>query len=516
MKNLKLNQRLLAVLVAGGISTTLVGCSNSSNSEEKESTSVDSITSFDTIGSTSSIDTLIEETTKETTSVVTSSETTLKSVTDEDGKKGIFVNGSENDNNFYIESGIVNIYGNGVEPNYEIESSTTKEPVVTTVPNVKEESIVTTVVTTKEEPVVTTTTTSRKKTEKTTKKETTVTTKNTETIKTGKYVYTEMDLNAFEQLTDSLYKELKCYNVVKSSGKLFTKADLYSTVYIYNIDFISEDLKQTLIDRGYIPDDVATLMVDANSVQAAISSYNQSRMTLNTNIDETLFAMEYLGYTEKEIINEFIDLYNEEPVAVEVTYDYNPTGKVKDRAINRIRKLDIDDYYKLKNEFDSKNTIDTPMIAYFNTTDNKEVALRKDQLGVMSYEINDFVDISVAVYDEEAKQNVYNSLKMSVDASLDNTKAIKTLNNFSNFYMGDKTCTTLTDCGAGATYAISTNALAYSTFMGYNAYKNLRGFADSKEQYEQVKARFKIMEESCVDLANVMKVHEGCNIQYTK
>lgn len=512
MKNLKLNQRLLAVLVAGGISTTLVGCSNSSNSEEKESTSVDSITSFDTIDSTSSIDTLIEE----TTSVVTSSETTLKGVTDEDGKKGIFVNGSENDNNFYIESGIVNIYGNGVEPNYEIESSTTKETVVTTVPNVKEESIVTTVVTTKEEPVVTTTTTSRKKTEKTTKKETTVTTKNTETIKTGKYVYTEIDLNAFEQLTDSLYKELKCHNIVKSSGKLFTKADLYSTVYVYNIDFISEDLKQTLIDRGYIPDDAATIVVDANSVQAAILTYNQSRMTLNTNIDETLFAMKYLGYTEEEIVNELIDLYNEESVAVEVTYDYNPTGKVKDRAINRIRKLDIDDYYKLKNEFDSKYTIDTPMIAYFNTTDNKNEALRKDQLNVMSYEINDFVDISVAVYDEEAKQNVYNSLKMSVDASLDNTKAIKTLNNFSNFYMGDKTCTTLTDCGAGATYAIDTNALAYSTFMGYNAYKNLRGFADSKEQYEQVKARFKIVEESSVDLANVMKVHEGCNIQYTK
>lgn len=508
MKNLKLNQRLLAVLVAGGISTTLVGCSNSSNSEEKGSTSVDSITSFDTIDSTSSIDTLIEE----TTSVVTSSETTLKNVTDEDGKKGIFVNGSENDNNFYIESGIVNIYGNGVEPNYEIESSTTKETVVTTVPNVKEESIVTTVVTTKEEPVVTTTTTSRKKTEKTTKKETTVTTKNTETIKTGKYVYTEIDLNAFEQLTDSLYKELKCHNIVKSSGKLFTKADLYSTVYIYNIDFITEDLKQTLIDRGYIPDDAATLMVDAASVRDAITTYNQSRMILNTNIDETLFAIKYLGYTEDEII----DSYTEELVAVEATYDYNPTGKVKDRAINRIRKLAIDDYYKLKNEFDSKYTIDTPMIAYFNTTDNKEEVLKKDQLGVMSYEINDFVDISVAVYDEEAKQNVYNSLKMSVNASLDNTKAIKTLNNFSNFYIGDKTCTTLTDCGAGATFAISTNALAYSRFMGYNVYKNLRGFANSREQYEQVKARFNIMEESCQELNDVMKAHEGCNIQYTK
>lgn len=508
MKKLKLNQRLLAVLVAGGISTTLVGCSNGSNSEEKESTSADSITSFDTIDSTGSIDTLIEE----TTSVVTSSETTLKQVTAEDGKKGVFVDGSENNNNFYIESGIVNIYGNDVEPNYEIESSTTKEPVVTTVPNVKEESIVTTVVTTKEEPVVTTTTISTKNAEKTAKKETTVTTKNTETIKTGKYVYTEMDLNTFEQLTDSLYKELKCHNIVKSSGKLFTKTDLYSTVYIYNIDFITKDLKQTLIDRGYIPDDAATLMVDAASVRDAITTYNQSRMILNTNIDETLFAIKYLGYTEEEII----DSYTEELVAVEVTYDYNPTGKVKDRAINRIRKLDIDDYYKLKNEFDSKYTIDTPMIAYFNTTDNKNEVLKKDQLNVMSYEINDFVDISVAVYDEEAKQNVYNSLKMSVNASLDNTKAIKTLNNFSNFYIGDKTCTTLTDCGAGATFAISTNALAYSRFMGYNVYKNLRGFADSKDQYEQVKTRFKIMEESCQELNDVMKVHEGCNIQYTK
>ena len=503
MKNLKLNQRLLAVLVAGGISTTFAGCSNNSNGEEKESTSVNSITSDDSINSMTSIDTLIEE----TTSVVTSNKTTLKNVTDEDGKKGVFVNGSENDYNFYVESGNVYIYGDGIEPNYEIESSTIKEPVVTTVPNENEEFIVTTVVTTKEEPVVTTATTS-----KTNTVENTVTTKNTETIKTGKYIYTEMDLNTFEQLTDSLYKELKCYNIVKSSGKLFTKADLYSTVYIYNIDFITEDLKQTLIDRGYIPDDATTLMVDAASVRDAITTYNQSRMILNTNIDETLFAIKYLGYTEEEIINS----YTEELVAVEVTYDYNPTNKVKDRAINRIRKLDIDDYYKLKNEFDSKYTIDTPMIAYFNTTDNKNEVLKKDQLNVMSYEINDFVDISVAIYDEEAKQNVYNSLKMSVNASLDNTKAIKTLNNFSNFYIGDKTCTTLTDCGAGATYAISTNALAYSKFMGYNVYKNLRGFADSKDQYEQVKTRFKIMEESCQELNDVMKVHEGCNIQYTK
>lgn len=506
MKNLKLNKRLLAVLVAGGISTTFVGCSG--NNDEKEEVSVDSITSFDTVDSTSSIDDVIEE----TTMVVTSSETTLENITDEDGKKGVFVNGSENDYNFYVESGNVYIYGDGVEPNYEVESSTTKEAVVTTVPSVKEESIVTTVVTTHKEPVVTTTTTSKKEVAETTKKETTVTTKSSETVKTGKYVYTEMDLNNFEQLTDSLYKELKCHNIVKSSGKLFTKAELYSTVYIYNIDFISEDLKQTLINRGYIPDDAATLMVDAASVRDAITTYNQSRMILNTNIDETLFAIKYLGYTEQEII----DSYTDELVALDVTYDYNPTNKVKDRAINKIRELDIDNYYKLKNDFDSKYSIDTSMIAYFNTTDNKNEVLKKDQLNVMSYEINDFVDISVAVYDEEAKQNVYNSLKISVNASLDNTKAIKTLNNFSNFYMGDKTCTTLTDCGAGATFAISTNALAYSRFMGYNVYKNLRGFANSKEQYEQVKTRFKIMEESCQELNDVMKIHEGCNIQYTK
>ena len=116
MKNLKLNQRLLAVLVAGGISTTFAGCSNNSNGEEKESTSVNSITSDDSINSMTSIDTLIEE----TTSVVTSNKTTLKNVTDEDGKKGVFVNGSENDYNFYVESGNVYIYGDGIEPNYEI------------------------------------------------------------------------------------------------------------------------------------------------------------------------------------------------------------------------------------------------------------------------------------------------------------------------------------------------------------------------------------------------------------
>lgn len=510
MKNLKVNKKLLAILVASGISTSFAGCSNTKDSNEKETVSADTVTSMEVTSST----TLSTELDSEILDTIVSKEYTEKT---RDNEKGVFVNGNENDYNFYVESGNVYIYGDDLEPNYETEtskSSVVKETVVTTVPTTVKEAVVTTVPTTTKEAIVTTVPTTTKEavvtTVPTTVKETTVTTKETEM--TGKYSNKEIDLNRFEELTDNLYVELKSHNIVKSSGKLFTRADLYSTVYIYNIDFISDELKQTLIDRGYIPDDASTLMVDAASVRDAITTYNQSRMILNTNIDEVLFAMQYLGYTEKEMIRSF----DGELLEIDVTYDYNPTNKVKDRAINKIRALDIDEYYDLKNEFDAKYPINATAIAYFNTTDNKSEVLRKDQLGVTSYEMDDFVDISVAVNDKEAKENVYKSLKISVNASLDNTKAVKTLNDFSNFYMGDKTCTTLTDCGAGATFAINTNALAYSRFMGYNVYKNLRGFTTSKEKYEQVKVRFKILEETCQELNDVMKIHESCNIQYKK
>lgn len=466
IKITNINKRFLAMGTAFLMSTSLAGCSKNEKVEPEETTTTATITQVTTTPVTE-----LEEIITTTVTEKQSEETKCEQIV-------------------YVECDCTCVN----EKTEETTVITTEAPITTTVPVTTTAPVTTTKQATTEAPVTTTT-----------KATTTSPVTTAATTEAPSISYEEIDMVRFEELVVNLEKELNRHGIVKSMNKKFTKQDLYSTVYIYNIDFIDEVLKQELINKGYIAEDAATVLVDAASVRDAITTFNQTRLKLNTNLDEICFALNYFKSDEQV----HYELSDDE--GIYSFYDYNSTNKVQNRVTEKIKELDLDEYYEARDKHNSKHAINQTVVGFIATSDDTP----KEFVGIKSYQIEDFVDISVAVNDSETKANVYKSLKLSVNASLDNTKAVNCLNDFSNFHIGDKQHTNLTDCGAGATFAINTNIYAYSVFMGQNEYKNLQYFAKDAEQYEQIKKRYNIIVEDSQLLNDVVRIHEECK-QYTK
>ena len=467
IKITNINKRLLAMGTAFLMTTSFAGCSKNEKVESEETTTTATITQV-------------------TTAPVTELENIIKEVVTEKE----------------VEETVYTGHDCNCECCKKVDEKTEETTVVTTVaPVVTEELVTTTKEVTTEAPVTTTKETTTEAPATTTTKTTTKAPVATE----SSVSYVEIDMQRFEMLTENLKYELDKHGIVKSMNKKFTKQDLYSTVYIYNIDFIDDSLKQELINKGYIAEDAATLLVDAASVRDAITTFNQTRLKLNTNLDEICFALNYLKDDEQV----HYELSDDE--GIYSFYDYNSTNKVNYRVTEKIKELDLDEYYEARDKYLSKHDINQTVVGFISTADDTP----KEFVGIKSYQIEDFVDISVAINDREAKSNVYTSLKLAVKASLDNSKAVNSLNDYSNFHSGDKENTNLTDCGAGPTFAINTNIYAFSVFMGQNEYKNLQYFAKDAKQYEQIKKRYNIIVEDSQLLNDVVRIHEECK-QYTR
>ncbi len=365
--------------------------------------------------------------------------------------------------------------------------TTTKEEITTTAP------IVTTLAQTTKAPVVTTAA----------PVQTTVTTSQVQ-----EYAYKDIDLARFEELTQNLVDEFSRLGLVKAKGKKYTKEDLYSIVYACNCDDIDEDVKQELIDKNYLADDSASVFVDAASSRDVVMTDTGTKSILNTNIDEIYFGLNYF----KDDEDVFYQMFDDE--AQYDIYDYNSTNKVRNRITEKLKTLDMDEYYEARNQYygNLKRKINMPVCKFIANSDNAP----KEFIGRNSYQLEDFVDISVAINDPEAKKNVQQTLKLIVDASLDNSKAVNSLNSFSNFYMGDKQHTSLTDCGAGATFAMNIYIYAYSDFLAKNPFKTLQGFAKDEEQYEQMKIRYNRIVNDSQELNDVVRIFDSCSKQLTK
>lgn len=383
-----------------------------------------------------------------------------------------------------------------------VPAETSKMSVETAPVETPKVSVVTTVVETTKAPVVTTVS-------QTIPVETTATQKVSEVTamvnQAQEYAYKDIDLARFEELTQNLVDEYNRVGLVKSKGKKYTKADLYGTVYSYNIDDIDEDVKQQLIDKNYIADDSA-VFVDSASPRDAVMTDTITKSNLNTNMDEIYFGLNYFK-NDEAIFYQLLDnegIYN--------NYDYNSTIKIFNRVTEKLKTLDMDEYFEMRNKYLKKHPINTSLVKFISHSDD----VPAEFIGINSYQLEDFVDISVAINDPEARQNVQKTLQYVVDASLDNSKSFNSLVNFSNFCMEDKEHTSLTDCGAGATFAMNTYIYAYSEFLGNNPYKNLQGFAKDEEQYEQMKIRYNRIVNDSQDISDVVRIHESCSKQLTK
>ena len=105
---------------------------------------------------------------------------------------------------------------------------------------------------------------------------------------------------------------------------------------------------------------------------------------------------------------------------------------------------------------------------------------------------------------------------MTVNASLNNEEAYKTLANLYFFEIENQSGTTIAHCGAGADYAISKNIETYLYSLTLNEYKSLRGYTKNKEDYKQALTMTEQLPDYVLDLQNIVRIHESCTKKLTK
>lgn len=507
---LKINGKVVAGLCAAALSLG-VGICLVKSAKDEDNSKKNSNTETTTIIETTEKPIETEETIVTTIESIMSEVTTTPMVEEPEEITTTVVN---NDAVIYANETVTTI--TETEPTVTTTKvETTAAPIVTTVAQTTKAPVTTTVATTKA-PVVATAMANQ----------------------VQEYAYKDIDLVRFEELTQNLVDEFNRVGLVKAKGQKYTKADLYSTVYCYNCDYIDEDLKQQLIAKNYIADDVASVLVDAASPRDAIMTDTETKAILNTNLDEVYFGLNYFkndetvffqmfeteiseGMSEEEIMRtlifgpDFFNIYNTETESVTAiynVYDYNSTNKVHNRVTEKLKTIDMDEYFEMRDRYLKKHPINTSAVKFASHSDD----VPKQFIGIDSYQFDDFVDISVAINDPEARDNVKKTLGLVFEGSFDNSRSVNSLNNFSNFYMGDKQHTSLTDCGAGATFAMNTYIYAYSDFLGKNPYKNLQGFAKDEHQYEQIKLRYNRIVNDSQELNDVVRVYESCSKQLTR
>lgn len=520
MKNIQIYKRMLAILVAGGISTSLVGCSKSSEKKlivdpEKTVSNNDEVT-------TPSMEEVVTTTVPYTEEIMeTQTTTTCPIKIDEDGKKGVFVNGDENDYNIYVE-GNAYFYGindeakivteENTQPTVQEIIATTNSPIVTTVPQTTTQEVITTTVpqTTAQEIVTTTVpqTTAQevittKVPQTTAQPVTTTVPQPTQVIKQS----SELTVEQFLQLAQNLLNELNRLNILKAANTKFTIQDVYATTYIININRFSEETRNSLIQYGYIADDIETILTDSFLVEDAVATHNLTRSKWNTNMDELLFG---LGYFKNDP-TVYFELIDDE--SIQIGYNSNSLNRVNTNVTDKLDKVDNDSYYLARNQFYNNTDINTSVAKYWleNTTNPTVIKNYKK-----SYQFEDFFNYSVAIYDQQAKANVNKSLEIMVDGSLNNDNAYKDLKNLYFYEISNQSGTSLVDCGVGADYAIKMNISTYLYSLTMNEYKSLRGYTHNVDEYKQALTMTKTLAETTMEVNNVVRIHEGCDKQLTK
>lgn len=361
---------------------------------------------------------------------------------------------------------------------------TTAAPIVTTVAQTTKVPVTTTVATTKA-PVVA----------------------NAMEIQAQKYVDKEIDLVRFEELSQNLLDELNEKKILKNAGTKFKKEDMYSIVYIVNIENISNGLKSILIENGYIADDIETILTDSFIVEDVISTHNVSRLIWNTSMDEIFFGLDYF----KDDPSVYFELIDDE--GVYIGYNTNADNKFHTNVTDKLDSLSTETYFTARDKYYRKSQSNKRLIKYYN---EGEHSYRRELEGVSSFEIEDFVDISVAIHDKEAQKNVRKSLEITVEASLNNDIASKNLQNLYFFGIENQSSTSLAHCGVGADYAINENIDNFVKCLTDSQYKSLRGYSHDADEYKKILTRVKTLCETANELNNVVRIHEKCDKQLTR
>lgn len=389
---------------------------------------------------------------------------------------------------------------------------TPKVSVVTTVEKITEAPVVTTVAETTKAPVVTTV---------------------AQTISVEPVQVASNQINnvitekKFVEMSKLLLKEINSKvtirgtRIVKSSGVKFELSDMYSLVYIMNIDYIDDNLKQTLIEKGYISLDFNTNVVNAFPLMEAIQADYQSKLNLNVSVDEMLCGYCYnnedlqvnaKGYVNGEFqgdVSKEFAIYLAKYFGILTTnvddsngyyyddYFFNNPNKLKSSAIAKLSDLSNNEYFEMMEKCHEKYPkISSASVAQF--------------LDYNNFEEESFVNLGVALFDSTAQKNLNETIRLAVEGSIDNSKASKNLKNMYFWEISNKSDTTIQDCGAGFKFVNNLYVGGYINFMNYNLYKSSRAYAFDEKEYELIKKRIAYLTETVGEFNDAASVHNQC------
>jgi hypothetical protein len=305
------------------------------------------------------------------------------------------------------------------------------------------------------------------------------------TASTNKAEYIK-SVKEFETLATNMVKELKAKKVRKSNGEYFKLNDVYSFVYTINIDNIEESVVEVLIEKDYIGDKFSVVEDDNEGVMEAIFNDTATKLNYNTTMNESEFAC-YLFNSDS-------------------SYD----AIVK---MNKYVEKSPSEYFLKRDKY------------YRNA--NLDVETAWEHFEMKKYEKEDIVDLSVAMKDTEAKANIKKLIKLVWDATENEEKTFKNVQNITSHLIGSTKSTDIAECGAGFDYLAYLYIYALKLHLEYNPYKTLAGFArdyettmwldgeivdvsrDAEYQYEQYIRHSKIWDKHIYDYSNAQEIHNN-------
>ncbi len=300
------------------------------------------------------------------------------------------------------------------------------------------------------------------------------------------------DIKQFEQLTENLSKELKSKNIESEKGRSFEKADLYPFVYLQNIDFVTDDLKNSLVDKGYISTEIEKTIVAAFSVEDAIKGHNLTLATLNGKTTELHFGLDTVGNKTKKVVNK-----EGETLYYKKILTFNDTPFVKNRTTYKLidkYENNLEQYTKDFNSYRKKHESyeNETIIAYLNKKEDKkalqnlEKSIKIKAVGVEEYEEKDFVNTSVSVFDQTTKKLTNQAFKNYVAVSKNNDELRLSVEKYAKDYSTEKILHTY---GVGADYSVNLYAKTMYELIDNNVYYTNYAYSLSKDNKDYKKFR---------------------------
>lgn len=307
---------------------------------------------------------------------------------------------------------------------------------------------------------------------------------------------TEQD---FDNFTQALINEINSKvtingkRISNNSKKMFDISDVYTCVYLFNIDVIDDELKQTLMAKYPVIRTLEESLIDSYDIIDPVGTDFESKLALNTQIDELKFAGDYFSGDPNVYWTDNKD----------ADYFANDPQKRSTHIITRLSDIDDDEYFELRRNYYAKNENSD----WFKGSKNISVGSLD---GFNKFERCDVVDFSVAFYDKNAAKSLQKLIDIMFEASNDNSKNYETLQDIYNFCNHNSNSTSIEHCGVGFEYAANVYIEGFRRYIFDNPYRTGRSSAYDVTEWGKMKRMGAYIQESAADLSNLNRLYNEC------